>query len=107
MAIDSDILQFLNNNCNIIGNLEKLDIYDEWIKNYPQLENGYLEYTYQYAGENYTLKIMPNMISQRIYYSIFNSYNEREICFMPLVQYPLKLADGLYFYNNNFYLEKQ
>lgn len=99
---DLEILQ----NMELLYNLQvNSDL--AWDERYPALKNGPEDIGFQYKGENYTLRLYTNDIMQRLYYSVFNQYNERDISFYPVVSYPLPLFKGLYFYQNKIYLDNK
>lgn len=116
-------MSYLENRDDILEYLQGLDVIAEvdyngtgstWIERYPDLfsANGRLDYAFAYNGNSYTLRIIANIVSERLFYSIYDYASNPLQMNNFLVEYPNNLLTTdefvgckLYFYENKVYID--
>lgn len=109
---NDEILEFLQN--NTFEELFEVKTREaaSWKDKYDVLDSGYSDYSFQYNGNSFIFRVSPNLVTYRLYFSIFDSSSEKIQSFMPLSEYPINLAlckelNGatLYYYNNKVWFK--
>lgn len=101
-------------NFEVLGKIEEIPQAQSYEDRYPEIkENGSVSFSFQYNNQTFILLVFTNKISERLYYSIYDSYNTRILCNQILATYPvnLNLIDSLgnsqiLFYNNTIYYKE-
>lgn len=99
---------------SVLGKIEEIPQAQRYEDRYPEIkENGSVSFSFQYNNQTFILLVFANKISERLYYSIYDSYNTRILCNQTLTDYPvnLNLTDSLgnsqiLFYNNTIYYKE-
>lgn len=99
---------------DVLGKIEEIPQAQRYEDRYPEIkENGSVSFSFQYNNQTFILLVFTNKISERLYYSIYDSYNTRILCNQILAPYPvnLNLTDSLgnsqiLFYNNTIYYKE-
>lgn len=98
----------------VLGKIEEIPQAQHYEDRYPEIkENGSVSFSFQYNNQTFILLVFTNKVSERLYYSIYDSYNTRILCNQILAAYPvnLNLTDSLgnsqiLFYNNTIYYKE-
>lgn len=98
----------------LLGKIEEISQAQRFEDRYPEIkENGSMSFSFQYNNQTFILLVFSNKISERLAYSIYDSYNARILCNQQLAAYPanLNLTDSLgnskiMFYNNTIYYKE-
>lgn len=94
-----------------LGNIEYNALGSDFLEIYPQLANGYINFTFATENETYTMLIYYNVRAECLFFNIYNSSNEpiqngcvlaeypnNLLCAMELREYALYMKDyTLYF----------
>lgn len=49
---------------------------NDYLSKYPQLANGYIQFSFSTSEDSYTMIIFYNQMAESLFYSIYNSKNE-------------------------------
>lgn len=98
----------------ILGKIEEIPQAQKFEDRYPGVKgSGSVSFSFQYNGQTFILLVFINRVSERLYYSIYDSYSSRVLCNQVLASYPanLNLTDSLgnsqiLFYNNVVYYKE-
>lgn len=98
----------------LLGKIEEISQAQKYEDKYPEIkENGSISFSFQYKNQTFILLVFSNKVSERLAYSIYDSYNARILCNQQLAPYPtnLNLTDSLgnsqiLFYNNTIYYKE-
>lgn len=108
MMTSDEILTYLQNNFTQLYKVETRKA-DKFRVKYPAFDTAacYEEETFQFNGKSYTFRFLPNLVAERLYFSIFDAAGANIQSFEPLAAYPYNLAHAkdllgleLYFYDN-------
>lgn len=85
---------------------------DEFLSQYPQLELGYADFSFQSDGKIYIFRLLCNLVLQKLYFSLKSQSGENLQCGYPLNEFDLNLITckelkdhELYFYGNKVYFK--
>lgn len=108
-----EILEYLQG-LDIIAELDYNGTALNWIEKYPDLygANGSLDYTFSYNGNSYIIRIWANIVTERLFYSIYDYASNSLQNGIVMVEYPNNLLTTkdfvgckLYFYENKVYID--
>lgn len=105
---NDEILAYLQENFTEIYKIETRKA-DTFRVKYPAFDSTscYEDSSFQFNGVSYTFRFLPNLVAERLYFSIFSLGGGTIQSFEPLASYPYNLAHAkdligaeLYYYGN-------
>lgn len=59
-----------------LGSVEYNALGSDYLDKYPQLSNGYIQFSFRSNSDSYTMIIYYNIMAECLFYNIYNSKNE-------------------------------
>lgn len=105
-----EIVAYLNT-LTKIGEISYNETNPEWLDKYEDLKNtGTYDISFQYNGTSYILRVIANIVTETLQYTIYDLEENTLQSSFNLVEYPVNLATckelldcKLYFFENKFY----